>query len=55
MTARLLSGQPVEAIDAHSIQPYYAALLAGQCGMELSFSAAVEGVALIATRLPSGA
>ncbi|MEC9462029.1 MAG: histidine phosphotransferase family protein, partial [Pseudomonadota bacterium] len=31
----ILSGQLEEAVDAHSIQPYYTVLLADECGMEL--------------------
>lgn len=33
--AELLAGQVDEAIDAHSIQPYYTVLLADECGMHL--------------------
>ena len=33
--AELLAGQVDEAIDAHSIQPYYTVLLADECGMQL--------------------
>jgi len=31
----ILSGHLEEAIDAHTIQPYYTVLLADECGMEL--------------------
>lgn len=33
--AEILSGEMEEAVDAHSIQPYYTVLLAEECGMEL--------------------
>ncbi|MFN3501301.1 MAG: histidine phosphotransferase family protein, partial [Allorhizobium sp.] len=31
----ILSGHLEEAVDAHTIQPYYTVLLADECGMEL--------------------
>jgi histidine phosphotransferase ChpT len=40
----IVSGQPEEAVDAHSIQPYYTALLAEECGMELGHSATGEEI-----------
>jgi histidine phosphotransferase ChpT len=46
--ARFLSGEAVETIDAHSIQPYYAELLAGQCGLAITASAVPEKVTLTA-------
>ncbi|WP_025660101.1 histidine phosphotransferase family protein [Rhizobium sp. IBUN] len=36
------TGEIEEAIDAHSIQPYYTVLLADECGMALGHSATVE-------------
>lgn len=33
----ICSGTLEEAIDAHTIQPYYTVLLADECGMELSY------------------
>src|SRR5580698_8582143 len=34
--AELLSGSPTHAVDAHAIQPLYAGMLAGDCGLALS-------------------
>lgn len=42
------SGSPEEAIDAHSIQPYYTVLLAEEAGMHLSCSANAEEVVFTA-------
>jgi histidine phosphotransferase ChpT len=36
------TGVVEEAIDAHTIQPYYTVLLADECGMELGHSATAE-------------
>ncbi|CCM76169.1 conserved hypothetical protein [Rhizobium mesoamericanum STM3625] len=36
------TGEIEEAIDAHSIQPYYTVLLADECGMALGHSATTE-------------
>ncbi|MBB4171285.1 histidine phosphotransferase ChpT [Rhizobium sp. BK538] len=36
------TGEIEEAIDAHSIQPYYTVLLAAECGMELGHNATTE-------------
>ncbi len=47
--ARFFSGEPVEAVDAHSIQPYYALLLADQCGMAVASSVGAEAVTLTAS------
>ena len=41
MTAELLAGSSTHAVDAHAIQPLYAGMLAGDCG--LSLSAASDG------------
>lgn len=38
----LCAGTVEEAIDAHSIQPYYTVLLAEEAGMELSYSSSAE-------------
>ena len=35
--AEILTGALEEAVDAHTIQPYYTILLADECGMELKF------------------
>ena len=42
------SGLIEEAIDAHSIQPYYTVLLAQESGMELSHSASAEEIVFTA-------
>ena len=44
----ILSGAGAEAIDAHSIQPYFTALLARECGMALQSSTAPQSVTLAA-------
>lgn len=40
----IASGNIEEAVDAHSIQPYYTVLLADECGMELGHSATGEEI-----------
>ncbi|MGY5808180.1 histidine phosphotransferase ChpT [Rhizobium sp. LEGMi198b] len=40
--AEICSGALEEAVDAHSIQPYYTVLLADESGMELSYNATPE-------------
>ena len=52
--AALLSGEPVETVDAHSIQPYYTAALARECGMTLAAATASESVILLAAPAPPG-
>ncbi|MCY1667967.1 histidine phosphotransferase ChpT [Rhizobium sp. SL86] len=42
------SGTLEEAIDAHSIQPYYTVLLADECGMELKHVVSEDRIAFIA-------
>ena len=42
--AEICSGALEEAIDAHSIQPYYTVLLADESGMELSHRATAEEI-----------
>jgi histidine phosphotransferase ChpT len=44
----ILSGTLEEAVDAHSIQPYYTVLLADECGMELSHVLSEDKVTFIA-------
>ncbi|ENN87176.1 hypothetical protein RHSP_24024 [Rhizobium freirei PRF 81] len=46
--AEICSGTLEEAIDAHSIQPYYTVLLAEESGMELSYNATPEILTFIA-------
>jgi histidine phosphotransferase ChpT len=36
------TGEVEEAIDAHTIQPYYTVLLADECGMTLGHGATTE-------------
>jgi histidine phosphotransferase ChpT len=47
-TAELLAGSPSHAVDAHAIQPLYAGILAGDCGLTLSAGGEVGTVALTA-------
>ena len=42
---RFLTGAAVDGVDAHAIQPYYAALLAQDCGLRVSL--ANEGEAIV--------
>ncbi|MDL2400678.1 histidine phosphotransferase ChpT [Rhizobium mayense] len=46
--AEICSGTLEEAVDAHSIQPYYTVLLADESGMELSYNATPEELTFIA-------
>jgi len=46
-TAELVSGSPAQAVDAHAIQPFYAGILARDCGLVLS--AGTEGEAVVLT------
>ncbi|HEX8044724.1 histidine phosphotransferase ChpT [Rhizobium sp.] len=46
--AEICSGTLEEAVDAHSIQPYYTVLLADESGMELSYKATPEELTFIA-------
>jgi len=48
--AHALSGSEPETIDAHSIQPYYATLLAGECGLTIDAVATAGAVTLTAKR-----
>jgi histidine phosphotransferase ChpT len=47
--AEICSGTLEEAVDAHSVQPYYTVLLADESGMELSYKATPEELTFIAT------
>ena len=47
--AEICSGTLEEAVDAHSIQPYYTVLLAEESGMELSYNATPEELTFVAT------
>jgi len=53
--ADIMSGMAVETIDAHSVQPYYTALLGEQCGMSVQVSSAGDAVTLSAALLDSKA
>jgi histidine phosphotransferase ChpT len=46
-TAELLGGSPAQPVDAHAIQPFYAGILARDCGLTLS--AAPEGETVVVT------
>ena len=51
--ASMFSGAEPETIDAHSIQPYYTALLAKECGLTIETVTTSESVTLIAARAAS--
>ena len=44
----LISGTPEEAVDAHSIQPYYTVLLAEEAGMEIDVVSTGEAIVFTA-------
>ncbi|WOS62186.1 histidine phosphotransferase ChpT [Sinorhizobium fredii] len=44
----LLSGTPEEAVDAHSIQPYYTVLLAEEAGMAIEVASTGEAIVFTA-------
>ncbi|MFT4184806.1 MAG: histidine phosphotransferase family protein [Rhizobium sp.] len=46
--AEICSGTLEEAVDAHSIQPYYTVLLAEESGMELSYNVTPEELTFVA-------
>ena len=45
----LLTGEPANghAVDAHAIQPFYAGMLARNCGLNVAFAS--EGDAIVLT------
>jgi histidine phosphotransferase ChpT len=45
---RLLAGASADGVDAHAIQPYYAALLAQDCGMRVSIANDGEAIVISA-------
>lgn len=51
--AEICSGTIEEAIDAHSIQPYYTVLLAQECGMEIKYYQTDEEVVFTAELVPA--
>jgi histidine phosphotransferase ChpT len=44
----LLKGEPAEGVDAHKIQPFYAGLLARDCGLNVSMTAEADSVTVAA-------
>ena len=44
---------PEEAVDAHSIQPYYTVLLADEAGMELDVAVSPEEIVFSARVVPA--
>jgi histidine phosphotransferase ChpT len=44
----ICTGEMEEAVDAHSIQPYYTVLLADECGMELKHVVSEDKITFIA-------
>lgn len=46
--ADLLAGSPAQAVDAHTIQPLYAGILARDCGLTVSATLEGDAVALVA-------
>ncbi len=44
----LISGTPEEAVDAHSIQPYYTVLLAEEAGMAIDVVSTGEAIVFTA-------
>jgi histidine phosphotransferase ChpT len=52
--AELLAGDLTEAkVDAHSIQPYFAGLVARECGLAVKVEPAPEGLAFLAEPVPA--
>jgi histidine phosphotransferase ChpT len=49
-TADLMAGSPGQPVDAHAVQPFYAGLLARDCGLTLSASSEGEAVVLTAAQ-----
>ena len=44
----LLKGEAVESVDAHKIQPFYAGLLARDCGLNVTMTAEADSVTVAA-------
>ena len=51
--AEICSGTIGEAVDAHSIQPYYTVLLAEECGMELRYVVSEDKIVFTAETVPA--
>ncbi len=49
----LHTGNPQEAVDAHSIQPYYTLLLADEAGMSISVAETGEEIIFTAAMIPA--
>jgi histidine phosphotransferase ChpT len=49
-TAELLAGSPSHAVDAHAIQPFYAGILARDCGLMLSAQSVEVGTVTLTAR-----
>ena len=47
------TGTLEEAVDAHTIQPYYTVLLADECGMDLRYEASEDKITFIAETIPA--
>ncbi len=47
------NGTLEEAVDAHSIQPYYTVLLADECGMELKYVVSEDKITFTAECIPA--
>jgi histidine phosphotransferase ChpT len=44
----LLKGEAAESVDAHKIQPFYAGLLARECGLNVTMTAEADSVIVAA-------
>lgn len=51
--AEICNGQLEEAVDAHSIQPYYTVLLADEAGMELKYTVGEGEITFTAESVPA--
>jgi histidine phosphotransferase ChpT len=49
-TADLLAGTPTQPVDAHGIQPFYAGILARECGFAVAAAAAEDGTLVVTAR-----
>jgi histidine phosphotransferase ChpT len=45
----LLKGEPTDGVDAHKIQPFYAGLLARDCGLNVTMTAETDSVTVAAS------
>jgi histidine phosphotransferase ChpT len=51
--AEIANGVIEEAIDAHSVQPYYTVLLADESGMDITYTATAEDITYVAEIRPA--